>query len=362
MYYKTLIKFLLIFFVFSNCKLLSQCFSSKYLPEGYITETTGEDFIDSILISEIQKQKYFFDLDIDFRFMYEYKGKNAFYYPFCERSNCHGTIFLGVKMLYEQINKTGGLESTRAILAHEFGHCIQSYVNWTGMSKYKELHSDFMAGFYIGKTYNYKESQLNTLFQVFYELGDYYYWSINHHGTPYERKCAFQEGYYYAKENQVSAVEAHSYALKYVSADDPCAVRRYKANTKKYYDNLARKNVGNIVVTVLNDAKYDLITKDSLGNKLNIFFNQSKVKYRWSQNLPNNSFYNIIYTYSQPIQKINQYVISNVVATNSHPLQFYKDSFLFGYWLKFNITIPVNKGRTTYVTIKGNTLSYDIEY
>jgi hypothetical protein len=216
--------------LFVSDAVFAQCYAAgENLPSaGLLRSTSGYTDLDSIVIEEINKLEKFYGVEVDFFFLLEENGMNAMYVPYCNHA-CKGTICLGLKMLYSELKKTNGLYTTKAILAHEFGHCVQHVIGWSEQWKRPELHADFMAGYYLGENYNHTAKELDVLFNNFYEIGDNNYWSASHHGTGSERECAFREGYCFAKETNVGVDYANSYAIQYVVADKPCAIRKYKA-------------------------------------------------------------------------------------------------------------------------------------
>ena len=216
--------------LFVSEAVFAQCYTAgESLPNtGLLRTSSGYRDLDSIVVNEIFKLEKFYGLKVDFFFLLEDYSKNAMYVPYCNHA-CNGTICLGIKMLYSELRKTNGLYTTKAILAHEFGHCVQHVIGWNEQWKRPELHSDFMAGYYLGENYSHTAQELDVLFNNFYEIGDNNYWSASHHGTGSERECAFREGYCFAKETNVGVDYANSYAIQYVVADKPCAIRKYKA-------------------------------------------------------------------------------------------------------------------------------------
>jgi hypothetical protein len=216
--------------LFVGNAIIAQCFSAgEHLPNtGLLRVSSGYRDLDSIVVNEIYKLEKYYGVNVDFFFLIEDYSMNAMYLNECETA-CNGTICLGIKMLYHELNKTNGLYTTKAILAHEFGHCVQQVIGWNEDWKRPELHSDFMAGYYLAKNYNYTAQELTVLFNSFYEMGDMNYWSADHHGTGKERECAFREGYCFAKETNVGLNDALNYGFQYVAADNPCVVRKYKA-------------------------------------------------------------------------------------------------------------------------------------
>lgn len=236
---------LILLFIISVSKFnaLSQCYSAgENLPNtGFILQGSGYDDLDEFVQKEIKSLEDFYGVNIDFFFLLEDFNKNAMFTPTCTHS-CRGTVFLGIKMLYSELKKNNGDYTLKAILAHEFGHCVQHINNWNEPGKRPELFSDFMSGYYMGKKYDLGDNELNSLFSSFFSMGDRQYWSPSHHGTGTERQCSFLEGYYFAKENSTNVKTAANYAFEYVKADNPCGVRKYKAVEKVFNNDQEKSN------------------------------------------------------------------------------------------------------------------------
>lgn len=286
----------------------AQCYAAgEYLPNAGLRRTSsGHSDLDSIVENEILKLETFFGVKVDFFFLLEDSGRNAFYSHLCSQA-CNGTIYLGMNMLYSELKKTNGLYTTRAILAHEFGHCVQHIIGWNEKWKRPELHSDFMAGYYLGKNYNNTPQELGILFNNFYEMGDNYYWSSDHHGTGGERECAFREGYCFAKETNVGVDYANAYAIKYVVADNPCGIRKYKA-----WEQL-----------INNDAeKAKVIVQRNQGetNFKNLATSTSTVKLTFKSN--DNLFYDVMAPGIGSIGRVSEGVTLTVIVDKNSEYKF----------------------------------------
>ncbi len=313
----------------------AQCYSiGESLPnQGFVLNSTGNLELDNIVKTEISKLENFYGVNIDFFFLLETYQKSAFFSPQCTQ-NCNGSIMLGLAMIQDLLTKKHGVECIKAVLAHEFGHCLQSIQGWSELGKRRELHSDFMAGYYIGKMYNYSNDQMNTLFQEFYSIGDFYFWDVNHHGTGIERQCAFLEGYYYAKENSAGLGSANSYGIQYVIADNPCAVRKYKQAlsyqeefSRRYEQDLKTGNIGVLKFKAKDNAKYKILTINGYGQRVVYLINQPYFAYD-SNGKPN--FY-------PPVKEIT---ISSVSKGIILPFQIYKTTTLFGDILQWDSQDP----------------------
>lgn len=96
------------------------------------------------------------------------------------------------------------------IVAHEWGHQVQfnKSIQWYYMPPYLwpatpeftrlvELEADFFASYFMGSkkggAYNWKK--LSQFFNLFYNIGDCSFTSVNHHGTPLQRMTTARVAY-----------------------------------------------------------------------------------------------------------------------------------------------------------------------
>lgn len=78
-----------------------------------------------------------------------------------------------------------------AVFAHEFAHAMQHKYGWSGNSKWRELHADYLAGYYLGKNSSLNQSEVISTFNEFSSHGSFDFNNPDFHGTPEERGCAF---------------------------------------------------------------------------------------------------------------------------------------------------------------------------
>ncbi len=97
----------------------------------------------------------------------------------------------------------------QAILAHEFGHQIQSQLNLFGPNtsegtRRTELMADAYSAYYLsharGASMQWK--RVKQFLQVFFNIGDCSFTSSGHHGTPAQRMAAAEWGYSIANNAQ----------------------------------------------------------------------------------------------------------------------------------------------------------------
>lgn len=205
----------------------AQCLNASlnyFAPEA-LTSSSGSVELDRLIRSEHYVLSQTFQLQTDFYFGGDAFGAaNAFFQSTnrCSSPGCVGVVAVGRNLLIEQLQKKYGIEIVKAILAHEFGHAIQSKLGWHGGSKWKELHADFMAGFYMAQKAYITEELLASFIEEFYSMGDYGFYEAGHHGTPTERGCAFKEGFFASRRFSLSVYGAYKAGVVYLSELRPC--------------------------------------------------------------------------------------------------------------------------------------------
>jgi hypothetical protein len=118
-----------------------------------------------------------------------------------ETPGTDGTVLYNLEWMREQLleGKWGGA-IVAGVIAHEFGHILQYNTNRMGRlsgmdstNKFVELHADFLAGIYMAG----KDSSIDvkSYADAFFKIGDSYFTSPDHHGTPEERYIALRMGY-----------------------------------------------------------------------------------------------------------------------------------------------------------------------
>ncbi len=250
---------------------IAQCsgLTIKQVPEGVVSQTTGNRLLDSVINVEFKKLENFFNIDLDFYFLEEQSGENAFYDP------SDASVLLGRRLMSQC-----DYNSIIAVLAHEFGHAIQHVLSWKETGKRPELHSDYLAGYYIGKQYStMKESDLNKVIEKFYSLGDNAFFSPDHHGKPEERMCAFYEGYFFAKTTNTTIEEACLYGFLYVEKDTPCLVQKYN----QYSLDISNGQFGSVGFKTTDKKTYLISFKDTDGQVKQYRINRSNPKFLISQ-------------------------------------------------------------------------------
>lgn len=129
---------------------------------------------------------------------------NAFATPMQLAGGGDGTVAFGVGLMGSLVRKfsgrwnSAGTHAAGAVFAHEFGHIVQFGVGMpTVPGKPRELHADFMAGWYT-QIRNMQQNNIGVNFQEIaqqmYDIGDFAFTSVNHHGTPDERVAAYLAG------------------------------------------------------------------------------------------------------------------------------------------------------------------------
>jgi predicted metalloprotease len=85
--------------------------------------------------------------------------------------------------------------SIAAIMAHEFAHIAQFRRGPNEPTIIRELHADFLAGWYLANDPQFQLSNVEPAFRAFYDRGDYQFNRQTSHGTPQQRLSAVKAGY-----------------------------------------------------------------------------------------------------------------------------------------------------------------------
>jgi hypothetical protein len=107
-----------------------------------------------------------------------------------------GSIFVTMPLLRE----TGDDEVLiTAQLVHEYAHGLQRINGFPYKNKWKELHADYMAGWYVAHRGWCQCDMVTKAGKSFHKLGEYNFNDPNHHGTPMEREDAFYAGFNFGR-------------------------------------------------------------------------------------------------------------------------------------------------------------------
>jgi hypothetical protein len=128
-------------------------------------------------------------------------GPNAFATTLPRRGSPggDGTVCLGIRLTAavtrrNELNRRWRLRLT-AILAHEWAHIVQYTKGQPAPGKSTELHADFLAGWFLGRTTKgWGDARKEGMYR-FYFLGDDQIRHPDHHGTPIERASAIVDGF-----------------------------------------------------------------------------------------------------------------------------------------------------------------------
>lgn len=208
---------------FSN----SQCFLATISNGFEKRNSTGNVQLDKLLHTQKGDLETFFGVNINLFFEVEQsRTGNAYFSPLCSSLYCNGQIVLGYYLITELSYKSDSYARLTAVFAHEFAHAMQNKYGWSGNSKWKELHADYLAGYYLGTKSSVNQSQVISTFNEFSSRGDFDFNNPDFHGTPEERSCAFLEGFNYARLGNTTVYSAYNSGKNYITANNPC--NKYK--------------------------------------------------------------------------------------------------------------------------------------
>ena len=137
------------------------------------------------------------------------------YWPAGERRD--GTVYFGLHLMQLVFKQSGGW-GIPAIIGHEYSHILQYKRGFPNVDlKWRELHADFMSGFFTEHRARYKKQDIKASAMQLFDGGDWAFNSPTHHGTPNERYAAFRAGVEFnLKLNKPDAGKAYDQGLEYL--------------------------------------------------------------------------------------------------------------------------------------------------
>ncbi|RTL25328.1 MAG: hypothetical protein EKK47_23520 [Burkholderiales bacterium] len=183
---------------------------------GELNQGSGDPQLDRKLGKALARLSSTFAVRPNFSFYDDKDGENALATDVeGDTPGTHGLVLMGRGLFSQLLQRFGdnGM-AVLLVLAHEFGHIAQfqrkaygTLVGADGKSKLAELHADLLAGYYLGRrkaelpNLSLREAGLS-LFQI----GDFQFNAIDHHGTPKERVASAEKGFAMARSRNFNDV------------------------------------------------------------------------------------------------------------------------------------------------------------
>jgi hypothetical protein len=198
-------------------------------PNGEVpvySNSTGRQDLDAAVLTEITEINKQFDVWLPVYFEIS-KDKNAFFtsekYPDLIMADTGksdlpltGSLVIGVALWQDEMVSNSGY-AIPAIMAHEGGHAAQYKKRFPYEGKWRELHADYMAGWFTGHRGRFIIQNEVSILNSFFNKGDFDFFDKGHHGTPQERANAFMAGYNLNRLSQVSlGTLAYDWGIKYI--------------------------------------------------------------------------------------------------------------------------------------------------
>jgi hypothetical protein len=254
-----------ILFLSMLLELKSQCFINSEISIGPALNSTGSEKLDGILLSEAKALKNYFKIEVELAAYDDKNSPNAFASPICRNLGCDGSVRIGKTLLLDEIVSASGYISVQGIMAHEYAHIVQFQQKSNLKGKYAELQADFLAGWYLGKAKYLTPQELTPFAESLYKKGDYFFWDVQHHGTPKERASMMVAGF---ENESLSLGDAYNKSISFL---------------KSNFNELANSGSGIIVdqksipnnpqlnqaITAYNKGDYSLAYKEAWAAMLN---------------------------------------------------------------------------------------------
>jgi len=205
---------------FQGCFLTSG--SDDFLDKLKFLYSSGDKEVDQVCSAAERELRREFKVAPDTWFFDDGDKPNAFATWLLRRSprvlsqvdSKDGTVCLGTRLVRrvtrrDELNRQWKTRLT-AIIAHEWAHIVQFSRGHRVPGKSVELHADFLAGWFLGRTSGARigsnDQERGEAMIRFFGLGDYETNHPEHHGTPKERAFVIADGFDLAsKVNNVDA-------------------------------------------------------------------------------------------------------------------------------------------------------------
>jgi hypothetical protein len=191
-----------------------------------IIASSGDREFDYALAQTLSRITDTFRILPGFAYFNDFDRPNAYATRIVRMAKADGTVLFGQRYLKQLLAWPEHPEvAVTAVCAHEFGHILQYKLNLETMIlagqrtvKRRELHADYLAGYYAGALKLKKSTYPAAVFATQkYSAGDPNVNSPNHHGTPDERAAAIVRGFEVAYRERRNLSDAIQIGINYVS-------------------------------------------------------------------------------------------------------------------------------------------------
>ena len=204
--------------------------SNAVLRNKDILVKTGDPAFDADMIEEITVLNDVFDVNVPV-YIPNDSLDDAFFTPYKFRklierdegdyddTSLTGSVFISKGFFEKELNENfGSLRAVPAIMAHEFAHARQYKKHFPYKATlWRELHADFLAGWYLALRFDYLGDDPRPAFRSFYNKGSNRgFFDPNHHGNKNQRVAAMYAGYYSYFQGTSSGVAAYDVGIEYV--------------------------------------------------------------------------------------------------------------------------------------------------
>lgn len=202
--------------------------STAVINNPAILVRTGEPALDADIQDDITELNNLFKVNVPVYFPND-RLESAFFtaYKFPEliikddgdpRQAFTGSVFISISFLKREWRENrGNLMSVPGILGHEYAHAMQFNKKFPYGGKWKELHADFLAGWFVAHRTRFRLTDPEVSFRSFYKKGDIGFFARDPHGTSEERVLAMSAGYNFNFwANNGSAEHAYMEGLRYI--------------------------------------------------------------------------------------------------------------------------------------------------
>ena len=176
---------------------LSASAAASFADSTQLLDSSGVHLIDSTFPIEMNILSSLFGVSPSFSFFDDSESPNAFATTAnIAGPSLDGSVCFGVNLLQAELSQTWWGAAVAGIAAHEWAHSLQFKQGLGGPVWKRELHADFLAGWYLGrKAFAGTGVIISGLASSLYGKGNYDFNNPNWHGTPHQRASATIAGF-----------------------------------------------------------------------------------------------------------------------------------------------------------------------
>jgi hypothetical protein len=258
---------------FSQCIITGMNYLKEEEGKSDIIESEPDEILPHDFITTADMIRNFFAVNCKFRVYSEKETSGAKTFCSCTGNGCESTVFVGKKLLQEYRQGFSTKDGLWGIVAHELAHVLQCSNNISLTGAQRELHADFLAGYFLGVKMRIQLTNISEFSGELFRRGDFQFNDRQHHGTPEARVRYMLSG---ASLSMLNLRDAYNYGINLISGNLAAyninGVWRSDYNVKNNIpiNSVITSNIGNFVFQPFNVLVNQFIAPPVLAQQINV--------------------------------------------------------------------------------------------